>query len=106
MIEAKKIEDLMLELLESHIDIEEWKITDRGREIIDQISDHAEQTRIFQENKDRGAIFDGLTAEKVFVHMLDRIVKAPTSIHRDMSVLLIMPFVRQKLREEANHGQS
>lgn len=105
MIGEKNIGELMVELLESHIDTAEWKITDRGHEIINAISDHAEQTRIFQEHKDRGEIFTDATAQQVFGYMLDRIVNAPTSIHRDMSVLLIMPFVRQKLREEANHGQ-
>ena len=94
------VEKLMLELLEDNVDVTDWKVTDRGREIIDEISDHAEQTRIFRENKDRGEIFSELSAQRVFVYMLDRIVNAPTSIHRDVSVLLIMPFVRQKLQEE------
>lgn len=94
------VRERMLELLSGNVDIENGKVTDRGREIIDKISDYAEQTRVFQENKDRGEIFSGLSAQRVFVYMLDRAVNAPTSIHRDMSVLLIMPFVRQKMREE------
>lgn len=100
MTEAKELNDLMLELLENNINLEKMEITKRGREIIDEISDYAEQTRIFQEHKERGEMFDGSTAQQVFGYMLDRVVNAPTTIHRNSSVILIMPFVRQKLREE------
>ena len=102
MTDATQINDLMLELLESNTDWQDANavFTKRGREIIDEISDYAEQTRIFQEHKERGEIFDGSTAQQVFGYMLDRVVNAPTTIHRNSSVILIMPFVRQKLREE------
>lgn len=102
MTDATQINDLMLELLESNTDWQDANaiFTKRGREIIDEISDYAEQTRIFQEHKEKGEMFDGSTAQQVFGYMLDRIVNAPTTIHRNSSVILIMPFVRQKLREE------
>lgn len=102
MIDVKELNKLMLELLENNTDWRDGQVifTDRGREIIDEISDYAEQTRIFQEHKERGEIFDGYTAQQVFCYMLDRVVNAPTAIHRQTSVLLIMPFVRKKLQEE------
>lgn len=65
------------------------------------VADYAEKTRIFQENKERGTMFDGSTLQQIFGYLLDRIVNAPTSIHREFSIILIMPFVRQKLAEEA-----
>ena len=37
-------------------------------------------------------------------YMLDRIVHAPTEIHRDMSVVLIMPFLREKIRREKTNA--
>ena len=100
MTDTSQLNDLMLELLENNINLEKMEITKRGREIIDEISDYAEQTRIFQDNKERGEMFNGSTAQQVFGYMLDRVVNAPTTIHRNSSVILIMPFVRQKLREE------
>lgn len=100
MTDISQLNDLMLELLENNINLEKMEITKRGREIIDEISDYAEQTRIFQDHKERGEMFDGSTAQQVFGYMLDRVVNAPTTIHRNSSVILIMPFVRQKLREE------
>ena len=103
MKEISELNNLMLELLESNIDLETREITDRGREIINEISDYAEQTTIFQEHKHNGEMFDGSTFEQVFCYMLNRVVNAPTTLHRDSSVILIMPFVRQKLREESNN---
>lgn len=100
MTDTSQLNDLMLELLENNTNLEKMEITKRGREIIDEISDYAEQTRIFQEHKEKGEMFDSSTAQQVFGYMLDRVVNAPTTIHRNSSVILIMPFVRQKLREE------
>ena len=100
MTEISQVNSLMLELLEQHTNMETTEFTDRGREIIDEISDFAEQTEIFKAHKEKGEMFDGSTAKQIFGYMLDRIVNAPTTIHRNSSVILIMPFVRQKLREE------
>ena len=90
----------MAELLESNVDYETTVFTERGREIINEISDFAEQTRIFKDNEEKGEMFDGSTVRQIFGYMLDRIVNAPTSIHRDTSIILIMPFVKRKLQEE------
>lgn len=100
MQKIKELNPLMLELLEDNVRGDPWEVTDRGREIIDEISDYAEQLDIFQTNKDRGEIFEGASARQVYGYMLNRIVHAPTTIHRDMSCILIMPFLRQKLIQE------
>lgn len=102
MTETSQLNDLMLELLENNTDYQDANavFTKRGREIIDEISDYAEKTDIYQRNKEKGEMFDGSTAQQVFRYMIHRIVNAPTTIHRNSSVILIMPFVRQKLREE------
>ena len=100
MQKHEELNPLMLELLEDNIQGDPWRVTDRGMEIINEISDYAEQLDIFQTNKDRGEIFEGATARQVYGYMLDRLVHAPTEIHRDMSVVLIMPFLREKLRRE------
>ena len=102
----QKLDNLMLELIDSESEWTENGIvfTARGREIVDKISDYAERTRIFQEYKERGEMFDACTAEQTFAYLLDRIVNAPTPLHRDASVLFIMPFVRQKLKEEAGRN--
>lgn len=102
MKDMAELNALMLELLEDNIKGDPWQVTNRGREIIDEISNYAEQLEIFRVNMDRGQVFEGATARQVYGYMLDRVVNAPTIIHRDMSVILIMPFLRMKLRSENN----
>lgn len=92
-----ELPNLMAELLEVCPDLE---LNLRGIEIINEIADYAEQTRIFKEKKERGEIFDGQTAKNIFCHMLDRIENAPTTLHRDSSVIPIMPFIRKRLNGE------
>ena len=102
MTDTSQINNLMLELLENKTDWQDANavFTERGREIINEIADFAEQTDIYQRNKEKGEMFDGSTAQQVFRYMIHRIVNASTTIHRNSSIILIMPFVRQKLREE------
>lgn len=102
MKDISEVIGLMSELLERNVDYETTAFTERGREIINEISDFAEQTRIFKDNEAKGGMFDGSTVKQIFGYLLDRVVNAPTPIHRDTSVILIMPFVRKKLREEEN----
>lgn len=102
MSNIEELYSLMVELLDSNVTAtpEQLTVTDRGREIINEIADYAEKTNIFQEEKGQGEWLNGKTAEQIYRHMLERIVLAPTTIHMNMSVLLIMPFLRQKLQEE------
>lgn len=97
MKNLSELPGLMLELLEI---CQDFELNPQGIEIINEIADYAEQTDIFKANKERGKFFDGQTAKNIFCYMLDRIINAPTVLHRNMSVILIMPFVRKKLNEE------
>ena len=97
MKNISELSDLMVELLESSPDFE---LNPRGIEIVNEIADYAEQTDIFKANKERGEIFDGQAAKDIFTYMLDRVVNAPTVLHMNSSVILIMPFVRKRLNEE------
>lgn len=106
MSNMEELRDLMVELLDSNVTAtpEQLTVTERGREIINEIADYAEKTAIFQKEKGRGEWVNGKTAVQIYGHMLERVVHAPTTIHRDMSILLIMPFLRQKLQED-DHGK-
>lgn len=54
MIEINEVANLMVELLESNVDYETTVLfTDRGREIVNEISDFAEKTCIFKDNKEK-----------------------------------------------------
>lgn len=97
-----ELNELMVELLDGHINEGTMELTERGRIIINEISDYAEKTQIFQENKERGEIFQDATAKQIYGYMLDRVCNAPTSLHMISSVLLIMPFLRAKINEKEN----
>lgn len=98
MKDINEINPLMAELLEDKI--AEGKFTQRGIEIINEIADYAENTEFFKENKQQGeTIFELGSAENIFNYILERVVNAPFGIYRTASVILIMPFLRQKLKE-------
>lgn len=100
MTNIQELDDLVIELIKKNTDFQRAKFTGRGYEIIDEISDYAEHTRIFQENKEKEEMFDDCSAELLFAYMLDRVANAPTRLHATASVLLIMPLLRKKLTEE------
>ena len=100
MKQINELNDLMIELIEN-TDVENQVFSKRAREIIDEISDYAEQCTIYKENKEKGekSLVDA-TAWQTYVYLLDRIVNAPFTLFRNSSVILLMPILRQKLREE------
>lgn len=101
MTKPEELNDLMIELLENNTNIDDaTNFTDRGREIINEISDYAESTQIYQKNKEREETFDDLTAHQLFFYMLDRFVNAPTFLYGYASIILLMPRVRKKMQEE------
>lgn len=88
---------LMAEILDICPD---YNLTPRGIEIINEIADYAEQTEMFKMSEKRGEIFEGKPSKFIFEYMLNRVLCAPTVLHINASVILIMPFVRKRLNEE------
>ena len=101
MKNTSEINDLMLELLEENSDLEAGTFTARGREIINEIADYAENTEVYKNNKMEGEVtFADDTAHSVFMHMLTKFIMAPLDLLATCTILCCMPFVRQKLNEE------
>ena len=67
--------------------------TDRAKAIVKEIATYARETGIWESSTELRENFwknsADATPEQVYGYMLDRI--APTRIHRDSSILLIMP---------------
>ena len=87
---------LVPELIEAvKRDGENLTFTDRAKEIIKEISAYGRETGIWKSSTERREQFwkdsADATPEQVYGYMLDKIVNAPTRIHRDSSILLIMP---------------
>lgn len=91
--------DLMVELLETEVSEPDYIPTVRGREIINEIADYAEGTKLFAAKGSRGAYMQGWSCTALFAYMLDRCENAPTVFHLSASVILLMPFIRRKLME-------
>ena len=76
-----------------------------ARKTITEVAAYARKTKIYAESREESERFwkeEGheKTIEIVHGHMLDRIVHAPTVIHRDSSVLTLMPELEDLLIEE------
>lgn len=103
MKKIDELNDLMIELLEN-IDVENEVFGKRAREIIDEVSDFAEKSTLYKEQTERHKeAMDWTKNESVwgiYTHMLLKIVCAPTTVHRNASVILLMPILKEKLREE------
>ena len=97
MNNISEIPALMIEMFDT---CPNYNLTPRGIEIINEIADYAEQTEMFKMNESRGEIFEGKPSKFIFEYMLDRVVRAPSMLHVNASIILIMPFVRKRLNEE------
>lgn len=87
----EKLYQLVIELLETEIDIQSMNITKRGYEIIDEVSEYAEKTELFKKFEERSHSLDNLTAKEILFYILDRIINAPTLLHGWVSIILGMP---------------
>lgn len=96
----KMIEQLLdMEITED--DNEKFKLSEEQKEIIHEIAERCNEIPIVSENKERAEQYgECLTAEQVYIDMLDKIVNAPTRIHMRMSARMLIPVMDKKLQEE------
>ena len=103
MKDRTELAGLMDELMESvDIQAEEQKFPQRATEIVKEISAYAQATGFYRSFKETADNFwpDGTTPEQIYGFILDRIVNAPTTIHRDMAVLGHMTALEKALNGE------
>ena len=103
MKKIEELNDLMIELIDTIGDTKK-EFNQRAREIIDEVSDFAEKSTFYKEQTERHKVAMEWTkhesAWNIYMHMLCKIAGAPTTIHRNSSVIMLMPILREKLREE------
>ncbi len=91
-----ELPDLMIKIIEGAKELSNGEIefTEEAVDVVREIAEYARKTRIYQDSLEMA---DGFwdehekTVRAVWLHMLDRVVHAPTSLHRDGSVLILMP---------------
>lgn len=71
--------------------------TDRGKAIIREIADYARSNPLYEKTKEEREQYcsHGPTADNVYVDMLLKVLNAPFTIYRDMTVLMLMPVLDQ-----------
>lgn len=74
--------------------------TDEAKELIHKLADSYKNKRFFKENHDlvRGYKKD-MTAEDVYLDMLNKIDKAPTRLHMMFVPVGLIPIISEKLKE-------
>lgn len=101
MKDIEELPGLMVELLESvdcPNDDAAPKFPRRATEIVKEISEYAKDTKIYRESADARTFWaDGTPPEEIYTFMLEKVVGAPTTIHRDAAVILHMPALEKAL---------
>lgn len=95
-----ELPDLMVELIESvNTETGIAKFPKRATEIVREISAWAKETGLYARAKEQAESFwpDTASPSDIYLYMLDRVVNAPTTIHRDSSVILHMPALEKAL---------
>lgn len=97
-----ELKNLMVELVEDVIKENDGKegkdnvnFSQRAKEIIKEVADYARTTKIYAANKEKREKFweetKDATPALIYGYMLDRVVNAPTKMHMNCSVILIIP---------------
>jgi predicted P-loop ATPase len=96
-----KIDDLICELLKQTIVQDDSIVFDEKTvELIHEIAHKCNQLPIVQYTQQVAENYaEGLTAEQVYIDMLNKIVSAPTRIHMRMSARMLIPIIDRKLKE-------
>lgn len=96
-----KIDEKILKLLEYDLKPTPrggWKITEEMRTLIHEISDECKGMEIVQRvTKYKEEWLDHATPEEVYIHMLKKIVEAPTRMHMICVPRILIPIIDQKL---------
>lgn len=99
-----EISDLMISLIEDIGD--DCSFSDKSKTIIHDIAEYARQMELYKHfSRDRDSFMEEwraeetVTAKDVYMHMLYKIANAPTTLHRNMSIILFIPIIDDMLTE-------
>lgn len=98
--------DMIADLLDQDvIDGDKIVFTSTAMEMIHNIALECEKLQIVQKTKEEAEAYaKDLTAEEVYLDMLNKIVEAPTKIHMIMSAKMLIPIIDKKIQENISKG--
>ncbi len=102
---GNKIFELMTELFENFSDADNFNLTPRGIEIVNEIADCAVDTYEFRmakkEDKEIFKKLENQTAQNVWLFLLNLISRTSHDPYYDcLSIILIMPILREQMYKE------
>lgn len=102
MKDITEIWDLMISLIED-VGVD-YSFTDKSKAIIHDIAEYSRQRELYKRFTNNMNAFmeewraeETVTAKDVYLHMLSKIANAPTMLHRNMSIILLMPIIDDML---------
>lgn len=102
------IDDLVCKLLDepSVQDDDSVVFTDKALGLIHEIAEKCKDIPVVKENQRQMEEYAaGLSAEEIYMDMLNKIVEAPTKIHMKMSARLLIPIISAKLKTQERKGE-
>lgn len=99
----RKIDDLVIKLLEYDLRPTPqggWEITEEMRALIHEIAEECNALEIVKRvTEGKEEWLEQATPEEIYIHMLKKIVEAPTRMHMICVPRVLIPLIDQKLRE-------
>ena len=88
----------MIDLLENEVTYENVNVlfTDKAKTIIHEIAEYSRNCDMFKKNLDNSEsqwVREEKDIRLLWNHMIERIANAPTRLHSQFSVILVMPYV-------------
>lgn len=78
-----------------------WKITEEMRVLIHEIAEECNSLEVTQKtNTDIPEWIEEATPEEIYIHMLQKIISAPTRIHMLCVPRILLPLIDRKLNSE------
>lgn len=95
------IDEMVSQLLDMELAGEDGRITfsKEAEMLIHQIAEKCSTVPIVQETQDQVEKYaQGLSAEQIYIDMLEKIVQAPARIHMRVAVRMLIPIIDRKIR--------
>ncbi len=95
------IDEMIQKLLDMDIIRNDGKVvfSKESRRLIHQIAEKCDRIPIVAESQERAELYaKELSAEQIYIDMLEKIVQAPTRIHMRVVARMLIPIIDQKIR--------
>ena len=101
------IDEMIGQLLDMELSGEDGRITfsKEAEGLIHRIAEKCSTIPIVKETQEQAEAYaQGLSAEQIYIDMLEKIVQAPTRIHMRIVARMLIPIINRKLKEGGTNG--